>query len=166
MPGGPSLHHVAFRVADVERATRFYEQAFGATVVADSVVHDGEFAAMVTGGPPGVRFCVRSITIGDVGIELFEFLIPATATRAIHPSAGSLLHLALHVVGVPEVVAKVEAAGGRSLWPAPITWGSATSVYVADPDHNVLELLDASFADVVEMTIAACPEADPRGRGR
>jgi catechol 2,3-dioxygenase-like lactoylglutathione lyase family enzyme len=161
-----TLHHVAFRVTDIEEATRFYEDALDASIVADSVLHEGAFAEMVVGGPPGAAFIVRSIRVGEVGIELFEFVSPRHAVAPIHPSVGGVLHLALHVDDVRATVERVEAAGGRNLWPEIVVWGSASGVYVADPDHNVIELLSASFDDVAAQTIALRPEADPRRRSQ
>ena len=36
-------------------------------------------------------------------------------------------------------------------------------IYVADPDENIVELTDAPLERIVELTIAAIPEADPDG---
>lgn len=113
------------------------------------------------GGPPGVRFVVRLIRVGSVGIELFQFLEPKHPTVGSHQSRYSVMHFALHVPDVVATIERVERAGGTSLWPEHVTWGRTTTVYVEDPDHNVIELLSDSFEDVAKMTIALRPEADP-----
>jgi hypothetical protein len=67
----------------------------------------------------------------------------------------------LQVEDVAEALRRVEAAGGRRLWPDVHPLGTANVIYVADPDENVVELTDASLERIVQLTIEAIPAADP-----
>ena len=62
---------------------------------------------------------------------------------------------------VPAALARVEAAGGRRLWPEIAQWGDASVIYVLDLDQNIIELTDRSVARIAELTIDQFPEAAP-----
>jgi catechol 2,3-dioxygenase-like lactoylglutathione lyase family enzyme len=114
------------------------------------------------GGPRGVRFKVCHIGFDLGAVELFEFLEPVHPIDVVHPSRGNLIHFGLQVEDVGEALERVEAAGGRRLWPGINPWGAASVIYVADPDENIVELIDVSLERIVELVIEAIPEADPR----
>ncbi len=154
-------HHTGLRVADIDRAARFYVDAFDGHFLALPFVLEGEFPELVMGGPPGVRFKVCHIGFAEGGVELFEFLEPAHPIEPVHPTRGNLIHFALQVRDVPEALARVEAAGGRRLWPEVNPWGTAQVIYVADLDENVIELTDASLLRLAGLTIESFPEAQP-----
>jgi catechol 2,3-dioxygenase-like lactoylglutathione lyase family enzyme len=119
------------------------------------------------GGPAGTRF--RHCLVGFDGgaLELFEFVGPDMPDWARRRDERRLPHLAMRVDDVDAALERVERAGGRRLWPAPRSAGGIGNVYVADPDGNVLELIDAAIEAIAAATIAAAPESDPRiGRER
>ena len=141
-----AFHHPGLRVTDIDRSARFYLDAFDGHWLTKPFVLEGEFPEVVMGGPPGVRFKVCHIGFDEGAVELFEFLEPA------HP-----------IEDVADALERVEALGGRRLWPDINPWGDANVIYVADPDENIVELTDAPLERIVELTIAAIPEADPDG---
>ena len=154
-------HHPALRVSDLDRSAHFYIDAFEGHWVTCPFTLDGEFAEMVFEGPPGLRYRVCHIGFGEGAVELFQFLEPTLPVRPIHATEGNALHFALRVDDVARTLARVEAAGGRRRWPEVARWGDASVIYVADLDENVIEVTDATLERIVELTIAAFPEAAP-----
>lgn len=159
-------HHPALRVSDLDRAARFYIDALEGHWVTRPFVLEGDFAEMVFGGPRGLRYRVCHIGFDEGAVELFEFLEPALPCRPIHPTEGNLLHYGMRVDDVAAALERVEAAGGRRLWPEIAQWGDASVIYVSDLDENVIELTDSSVAHIAELTIAQFPEAAPAGGAR
>jgi catechol 2,3-dioxygenase-like lactoylglutathione lyase family enzyme len=159
--GNSVNHHVGLRVTDLERAARFYIDAFGARYKAKPFTMEGDFAEMVMDGPPGVKFKVCMLDFDDGTIELFEFLDPVEPAETVHPTRGNIIHMGIQVDDVRDALAKVEAAGGRRLWPDVNPWGTATVMYVLDPDGNILELIDHSMDQIAELTFENFPEARP-----
>jgi catechol 2,3-dioxygenase-like lactoylglutathione lyase family enzyme len=155
-------HHVGLRVADIDRAAQFYVDAFGARFKALPYTIDPDFAEIVMDGPPGVSFKVCTLVFdGGGAIELFEFSNPSLPIQAIHATQGNIIHFGLQVDDVPAALAKVEAAGGRRLWADVNPWGTATVIYVTDPDKNIIELVDASIDEIAELTYEHFPHARP-----
>jgi catechol 2,3-dioxygenase-like lactoylglutathione lyase family enzyme len=154
-------HHVGLRVTDIERSARFYIEAFDARYKALPFTIEGDFAEVVMDGPPGVSFTVCMIEFDEGTIELFEFNEPAHPAEPVHATRGNIIHFGIQVDDVPGALAKVEAAGGKRLWPDVNPWGTAKVVYVLDPDGNVLELIDASMDEIVELTFESFPHANP-----
>ncbi len=155
-------HHPALRVSNLERATRFYLDAFEGHWVTRPFVLEGPFAEMVFGGPPGTKYTVSHIGFDEGScVELFEFLEPVAPIREINPWEGNLLHFGILVDDVPATLARVEAAGGQRLWPEIAQWGDASVIYVLDLDQNIIELTDRTVARIAELTIEQFPEAAP-----
>jgi len=158
-------HHPALRVSDLERSARFYIDAFGGHWVTRPFTLEGEFAETVFGGPAGLRYKVCHVGFDEGVVELFEFLEPVVAIRHIHPTEGNLLHFGIQVDDVAGALERVEAAGGRRIWPEIARWGDASVIYVTDLDENVIELTDHSVAGIAALTIAQFPEAAPDHEG-
>lgn len=121
----PRISFVTLGVADLERATRFYEEALG-------------LPRLDT--PPGVVF----FEMGKTWLALYprELL----AEDAGVPAEGSgfagftLAHNVRTEEGVDALLAEVEARGGRVVKPAQAAdWGGRTG-YFADPDGFLWEV--------------------------
>jgi glyoxylase I family protein len=134
-----ALNHVAIRVTDLDRATRFYTETFGGEVVVD-IALDSEYAEYVFRARAGTTAHIRGILLDAGTIELFAFT-PSGPVPAMDQTAAGQMHFCLTVDDVHAAVARAEAAGGRSLFPV-MPWLEHHFVYVADPDGNVIELID------------------------
>jgi glyoxylase I family protein len=160
-------HHIALRVSDLERASRFYVDAFGGRVLTAPYLREGAEAETTWGGLDGVSYLVSHIAFDDGVIELFQFRSPTGLPSAVplDPAAG-LLHFGMRVDDVDASLGGVESAGGRRLWPEVRRMAPGVAViYVADPDGNVIELSDAGMEHIAELIIAAHPQADPARSG-
>jgi catechol 2,3-dioxygenase-like lactoylglutathione lyase family enzyme len=159
------LHHVALRVADLERAESFYASVFGARRRSEPFLREGATAEAITGGPPGVRFRMCHLELPGGGLlELIAFDEPRLPSRPPHPSAGNIVHLAIQVTDAAATLGLVEANGGKRVWPAPrsVAGTSAQVIYVADSDGNVVEALEASVEELLDAV--GRPAAQNLGR--
>ena len=163
-PGSTVLHHGGLRVADADRACAFYCDALGGRQLTRPVVLEGRGAEQVI-GVSGARLRVALIGFGEAAIELFEVMEPAVPDWARAPVQGTIPHVALQVDDVEATLARAEAAGGRRLWPEVDRFGRAHAVYLADPDGNVVELLDGSVADIAAAFLKWFPDAAPEPQG-
>lgn len=159
-------HHPGLRVSDIERSGQFYIDAFDGHWMARPFTLQGDFAATVMEGPPGVSFRVCMVGFAAGCVELFEFVEPAYEVEPVHPTRGNIIHFGIQVDDVTEALQRVEAAGGRRIWPDVSPWGTAHVVYVKDPDENIIEVIDAPMDEIVRLTLEAFPEADPNPQER
>jgi catechol 2,3-dioxygenase-like lactoylglutathione lyase family enzyme len=117
-----SLDHLVLTVADVEATVPFYE-ALG---LRRETFGDGRVA---------LRFGDQKLNLHEAGAEI--------APHAARPAPGSADLCFLVDGGLDEVAAALAAAGiPVELGPVPRTGATApiTSLYVRDPDGNLVEL--------------------------
>lgn len=157
-----AVHHPGFRVADIERAGRFYIEALGGRWQRMPVTMDGPDAEIVMGGTPNAAFKVAHIGFDEGTIELFEFVEPIKPTGPIAPAEGGIIHYAFYVDDVPAALDRVERAGGKRYWPEVRDMpGGFQVIYVTDPDGNVLELIDIKIDDLLDKLIEDDPASAP-----
>jgi len=154
------LHHTGLLVQDIEISAAFYIDVFEGHYLFKPAVTSGESAQYVMGGHPGVAFKFCYIGFRTGAIELIQF-IGEPPEWAVGPRDGRLPHFALAVDDVEACVERIEASGGKRLWPEPVSWGGATVWYVTDPDGNPIELFDVPLDGIVSRTIEMFPESAP-----
>lgn len=140
------MHHVALRVASLGPASEFYAEVFGARPLNEPFLREGRVAEEIACGPPGVRFRMCHLEVGGGLLELIEFEHPRVPPQVVHPSRGNIVHLALQVDDVGETLHRAEARGGLRVWPEPrtVAGSPARVIYLADPDENVIEAIEAT----------------------
>jgi len=144
-----AYHHVALRVANLDRSTRFYEQVFGGEVVVELELA-ADFVHSIFGGPEGSTGHNRVIDFGGWAIEIFE-LVPGRPVPETHQTEVGLMHFCAWVDDVPATVERVKAAGGLARFPIR-PWQGHHFVYVEDVDGHVIELLDATVQQCAELS--------------
>jgi len=144
-----AYHHVALRVEDLDRSTRFYEQVFGGEVVVELELAP-DFVQSIMGGPEGSRGLNRVIQFPTWAIEIFQ-LVPGLPIPETKQTEVGLMHFCAWVDDVAGTVERVKAAGGRARFPIR-PWKGFHFVYVEDPDGHVIELLDATVEDCARMS--------------
>lgn len=122
------LHHFAFEVSDLAKAIRFYTDAFGMKVTFQEVdpVHDEAFAIL---------------SFGTGALELVQRIGASAPLQRPRIGPPFCPHLAFETEdldgSVKELMERgVRLAGGPFDNGRGIRW-----VYLADPDDNVLELI-------------------------
>src|SRR5262245_50249511 len=155
-----TVHHVGLQVSDLDRAGAFYVAALGARWMVMPLAFEGPGAVQAM-GHEGVKLRLAMLALDDAMLELFEFTgdeVPDWARRA---RDARLPHLAVQVEDTDAALARIEAAGGKRIWPEVDRFGRARVIYVADPDGNVVELLDKPPADIAGAMLRWFPEATP-----
>ncbi len=117
------LDHLVLTVADIERTCEFYTRVLGM-----EVVHFG-------GGRTALRFGQQKINLHPAGN------IPGLV--ADRPTPGSVDLCFITPVPLAEVTAHLEACGVRIVaGPGPRAGaiGTIQSVYIRDPDRNLVEI--------------------------
>jgi catechol 2,3-dioxygenase-like lactoylglutathione lyase family enzyme len=113
-------------------------------------------------GASGVRLRLAMVELPDGGaIELFQFIDGTAPGWAQDPVRGRVPHLAVQVPDTDAALGRLEAAGGRRLWDDVGRWGTARVVYAADPDGNVIELLDRPPRDIAATLHRHFPDSRP-----
>ncbi|MDQ8043052.1 MAG: VOC family protein [Solirubrobacteraceae bacterium] len=155
-------HHIGIRTADLERSAQFYIDAFDAEWLTKAWTVDGEGAEQVLGGPKGAAYRVAFIAVGPGVFELFEFLHPKPEFgERPHPSELGLMHFGIQVDDVAATIERVVAAGGTRVWDHILDLGPRQISYVADPDGNVIEVMDGTMRDGIDVILQGLPEARP-----
>jgi catechol 2,3-dioxygenase-like lactoylglutathione lyase family enzyme len=128
-----SFDHVGLSVADLERQRRFYTDALG--------LHEAHYCELAEAG---IRI---SLLRGPDGaaLELTE-RAGSTPQRFADPVEGAgtqgYFHWALAVDDLEATIAATLAAGARSLsQPAPARRPGVLFAYIADPEDNLIELI-------------------------
>jgi catechol 2,3-dioxygenase-like lactoylglutathione lyase family enzyme len=145
-------HHLGLRVADLERSAQFYIDALGGHLRTQPMEYGPPDAAEILDGPPGLSFRVCHVGFDGGTIELFELSEPYRSTAAIPAIEGGIIHYAVQVDDVDATLERVERAGGKRLWAdvreiAP----DARVIYATDPDGHVLELINLSIDQLVDL---------------
>jgi catechol 2,3-dioxygenase-like lactoylglutathione lyase family enzyme len=152
--------HVALRVGDLDRAARFYIDAFGGRYLAmPFVIEDPEMEGLF-GGHAGLKVKVCILGFDEGVIELFQFLEPSRPTAPEDPTRSMLMHWCVQVEDVETALARVESLGAKPVQPLG-DWNGSKFVYCYDLDGNVFEMLDSSMEDTAERTFDLFPEARP-----
>ena len=133
-----AFHHPGLRVTDIDRSARFYLDAFDGHWLTKPFVLEGEFPGVANWAAPRAS-ASRSATSASTRerSSLFESSGSAHPIEVVHPTRGNLIHFGLQVEDVAKALERVEALGGRRLWPDINPWGAdANVIYVADPDEK------------------------------
>jgi glyoxylase I family protein len=136
-PADSSYHHIGMRVNDLERAIEWYAEALGFAL--EGTPHELAVAK--------VRVCFMVNPAGE-RVELFEFSQGEPTPRWEHPDAAlsrGYSHLGIRVDDIEASFERAAAAGARVLWPPKMAppLGTRTS-YLADPDNNLIEFVEAT----------------------
>ena len=150
-----ATHHVALRVSDLDRATRFYVEALGATAAFEMPI-ESDFARSILPAPPGTSGRAGFLTLDAGALELFE-LAPTPDVPPASQTADAMMHICLLVDDVHAALKRVEELGGRRRFP-PRPFDRHHFVYCEDPDGHIIELLDATIEQCVALQGEAIPD--------
>ncbi|MFG2126616.1 VOC family protein [Streptomyces sp. NPDC048751] len=156
-----SVQHLAVRVSDIERSTRFYVETFGGKEVLHPY-HTGKQMTEIIFGLKDTDYRIGFIELPDgFGLELFQFLPDRNPTIGVPQPEASFMHFAIAVDDVAATLARAVANGGESFGD-PAGWAPgdpAKYAYVKDPDGNILEVNDTTWERILHSAIELYPEA-------
>jgi catechol 2,3-dioxygenase-like lactoylglutathione lyase family enzyme len=130
-----TLDHIVLTVANIERTCEFYSQVLGMQVNHFNVTNAG-------GADRSTDAQRTALSFGDQKINLHEYKNEFTP-RAQHPTPGSADMCLIAETPLNEVVTHLESNGVViEIGPVPRTGarGKLMSVYIRDPDDNLVEL--------------------------
>ncbi|GIZ36579.1 hypothetical protein CKM354_000004900 [Cercospora kikuchii] len=156
-----AAQHLAIRVSDIERSTRFYVETFKAKRVLNHYLNDKQFTQLLF-NLEDTEYLIGYIELPDgFGLELFQFMPDAYPTIGVPQAQASFMHFAIAVDDVAATLARAVAAGGKSFAP-PAGWAPsdpAKYAYLRDPDGNIIELNDTTWSRILTSAIELHPEA-------
>ncbi len=156
----PSRHppnHVGITVPDIWAAIDWYTRLLGAVrIMGPRLLEPARAATAETGTILGEDFGrayqAHLLTEGGVGLELFQFVVPATGERepGVRYHRRGPWHLCFTCADLPAKVAELLAGGGRQLSPifAFVPGRPWQLVYCEDPWGITLELMSHSYEEV------------------
>lgn len=153
-----ALVHVGVTVPDLDRAVAWYTQVLGfdvlvppTTVEADAS-HAGRCAAEVFGEPFAVMRQAQLVAANGVGLELFQFLTPATVPDqpAFDYWRTGPFHICIRDADVAGLAGRIAQTGGKQrtavheAFPGePYRW-----CYCEDPFGNIVEIYSHNHEQV------------------
>ncbi len=143
--GWGAVHHVGVTVADLDRATGFWERLLGATSRDRRMLQGPQLATMV--GYDGVRIDSCWIDLpGGAALELLHYLDRDEAPYDPGTAHPGNVHLCLHVADMDAAHAHAVACGAEPVSEHPIDVpagprAGSRIAYLRDPDGVTLELL-------------------------
>jgi len=134
------VDHIGIRVRDLDRALAFY-RILGFTLARRAT---GDDVAIVR-NPQGVE--INLIFNADAGEPAENILMD------IGRKYPGYTHVALRVASIPQTIAAL-AANRIAITQGPVQMGQAggVSVFVRDPDRNVIELRDRDQGEIPGLT--------------
>jgi catechol 2,3-dioxygenase-like lactoylglutathione lyase family enzyme len=157
--GVAGLNHVGITVPDLDAAVRWYvavldlELLDGPMTCSTSTV-GAERRAQVFGERWGEMKLAHLITANDAGIELFEFVRPATRVpdeRFAYWEAGPQ-HVAFTVDDLDLSLARLLALGGRQRTDVFDVHDGQRVCYCEDPWGTIVELVGTGYRDLSAAT--------------
>lgn len=134
------VHHLAMSTPDLDRFVDYYARMYGFERAGGGAWEPGNqrIDTMVALDGSSARY--QMIRLGNLFIEVFQYLTPPG--HAVHPRMcdHGLIHLCLYSDDVFADHARLEAAGMRFRCP-PGGAGATRATYGEDCDGNVVELL-------------------------
>ena len=146
-----SWDHTSLSVKDLDSAIRFYESAFGFSVVFEARGLTGQ-AASIT-GTPGMELDVAHLVspLSPHRLELIQFSAPggqgAADASGGAPTAPGAGHVSFVVEDLEHAIAAVQALGARQLG-AVTSFAEGRSAYLMEPSGTVIELEEGSAPEL------------------
>ncbi len=136
-------HHISLSTADLERFLGFYRDLLGLPLLSRALVEPGMlpgFERIV--GAPGARVWVAQLSAGNLRIEVFCYENPVPgAARVSQPWDVGIRHIAFDVTDIDGEYLRLKSAGVEFLSePQSLEGVGLRSVYMRDPDGNIVEL--------------------------
>jgi catechol 2,3-dioxygenase-like lactoylglutathione lyase family enzyme len=142
-----AIDHVGLTVADLDRALEFWCGRLGLRLL-DRVTESGpDIASLI--GVDSAELEIADLDGGDGRIiELIRYIRPTGRPIRARSSDPGSAHIAVRVDDLDAALARVRGSQGRQISRRPVLlsdpggpWDGVTCCYIADPDGNILELI-------------------------
>lgn len=155
-----AFSHIGVTVPDLDRAVKFYTEAFGWYVIMPptEVIEDdsaiGVMCQDVFGQGFGTFRIAHLSTVDKIGIELFEFPNTEIPENNLEYWKSGVFHFCVQDPDINSAVKRVVELGGKQRMPVRLYYPGEkpySMVYVEDPFGNVFEIYSHSY----ELTYSA-----------
>ena len=162
------LTHVGLVVPDIHAAVEWYCSVLGFVALAPPVLlaadsHAGRVASAIYGERFGSCKQAQLMAGNGVGLELFEFVAPATEPRGgeFEYWRGGLFHICVVDPDIHGLAARIAQSGGRMRTDVLTLFEGQPQqlVYCEDPFGNVVEIFTHSHEQTFANRRAIAPEA-------
>ena len=151
------LNHVGITVGDLDAAVRLYTAVFDLEVLMEPQLATLETAAgerrRDVFGPRwgAMRLAHLATRDGGIGIELFEFVEPATVAPEVDFEywRRGVSHLCFTVADLQRTIDRLVAFGGRQRSKIHTVWPETQICYCEDPWGVVIELSSRDYHHIV-----------------
>jgi catechol 2,3-dioxygenase-like lactoylglutathione lyase family enzyme len=141
-----AIDHVGLIVADLDRAVEFWCGRLGLRLLGRVTETDPDIAALL--GEDSVEIEIADLDADGRIIELIRYIRPAgQPVRARSGDLGSC-HIALRVDDLDAVLERIQGSQARQISRHPVVlhdpggaWDGVACCYIADPDGNIVELV-------------------------
>lgn len=146
-----STNHVGISVSNLDRAIKFYCDAFGMETAAqisfDSQTEGGRYERIL--GLKDVAGRVALLRADNMQVELFEFSHPTPRPADLNRpvSDHGISHFCIEVTDIEGHCERLRAAGATFHCPPLTFFGRSMATYARDPEGNVLELFERKNPD-------------------
>jgi catechol 2,3-dioxygenase-like lactoylglutathione lyase family enzyme len=155
------INHIGLTVGDIEAAVAFYTSIFGLEVLVSPSIHTLESSASerrrdVFGQRWGGMKLAHLATPSGIGIELFEFIAPATVSpeeRFAYWHIGAS-HICFTVANIEDTISRLIKAGGRQRSQVHTVAPGTQICYCEDPWGAILEVSSGTYSMIVGKTPA------------
>jgi lactoylglutathione lyase len=151
------VHHTGFTVRDLDRSVAFYRDLLGCSVVFEQEKTGGYLAEIVGYPEASVRMAHLRAPSGDLVIELFQYLRPATLDTDPEPARIGNAHLCFLLPDLESTYERLSAAG-VDFFSAPVDVDTGANaggrgLYLRDPDGITIELFQPAPSSEAARTI-------------
>ena len=150
------INHIGLTVPDIDAAVAFYRDVFGLTVLVEPQLHSldtphGDRRRDVFGPGWGGMKLAHLVSASGCGIELFEFVLPATVApaEAFDYATVGVSHICLTSRDFDADIARIVDHGGRRRSRVHTVWQGVRICYCEDPWGNVIEVSSADYRSIV-----------------
>ncbi len=137
------IRHIGICTADIERASRFYQQALGFQPLADIIEIGAPFDGLIE--QPGATLRVQQLKAGDATIELLGYKdieVTGSAERCPMNRLG-FTHMTLVVDDLEVTIARICEHGGQVHEQTRVDSPFGEILFCTDPDGVRVELMQA-----------------------
>ena len=151
-----AIDHVGLTVADLDRAVEFWCGRLGLRLLGRVTETDRDIAALL--GEDSVEIEIADLDADGRIIELIRYIRPAgQPVRARSSDLGSC-HIALRVDDLDAVLERIQGSQARQISRHPVVlhdpggaWDGVACCYIADPDGNIVELVQRPGAEPQQL---------------
>ena len=142
-----TIDHVGLPVADLDRAVEFWCGRLGLRLLSRVTETGPDIASLI--GEDSVEIEIADLDAGDGRIiELIRYIRPAGRPIRARSSDPGSSHIALGVDDLDAALERIRGSQARQISRHPVilhdpggAWDGVACCYIADPDGNIVELV-------------------------